>query len=49
MKLIQDLREFIALLKKHGINYLVVGGWAGLTASSSPSPMNTIIRSQWIL
>src|SRR5947209_3554352 len=28
MKLHRDLREFIALLKKHRVDFLVIGGWA---------------------
>lgn len=28
MKLHRDLREFIELLKKHRVEYLVIGGWA---------------------
>ena len=28
MKLTRDLREFIGLLNAHGVEYLVVGGWA---------------------
>ena len=28
MKLTRDLREFIALLNAHGVEYVLVGGWA---------------------